>query len=104
MLAIQAANLIRYPLRPMSDEVWDSIVESFADDSAAAFILAQVLCQFQEQIRKGKTTTVIEDLERGIEKLYPYTDDYKASLKLYRLSVAGKLKPQHDPTFIVKDL
>lgn len=88
----------------MTDEVWDSIVESFADDSAAAFILAQVLCQFKEQIRKGKGAAVVQDLDRAIEKLYPYTDDYKAALKLYRLSVAGKLKPKHDPTLIVKEL
>lgn len=88
----------------MTDEVWDSIVESFADDSAAAFILAQVLWEFKERIRKGKGSAVAKDLERGIEKLYPYTDEYKASLKLYRLSVAGKLKPEHDPTIIANNL
>lgn len=88
----------------MNDEVWDSIVESFADDSAAAFILAQVLYDFKERIRKGKGSAVAKDLERGIEKLYPYTDEYKAGLTLYLLSVAGKLKPQHDPTVIVTKL
>ncbi|HXI26155.1 MAG TPA: hypothetical protein VNG71_20045 [Pyrinomonadaceae bacterium] len=88
----------------MTDEVWDSIVESFADDSAAAFILAQVLCDFKDGIKKGSGSAVVKDLERGIEKLYPYTDDYRAALKLYQLSVAGKLKPKHDPTLIVKDL
>ena len=88
----------------MTDEVWDSIIESFADDSAAAFILAQVLCQFKEEIKKGRESAVVRDLDRGIEKLYPYTDEYKAGLKLYRLSVAGKLKPQHDPTLIVNNL
>jgi len=88
----------------MTDEIWDSIVESFADDSAAAFILAQVLWEFKERIKKGHGSTVVKDLERGIEKLYPYTDEYKAGLMLYRLSVAGKLKPKHDPTVIVKEL
>jgi hypothetical protein len=88
----------------MNDEVWDSIVESFANDSAAAFILAQVLFDFKERIKKGKVSAVVKDLEHGIEKLYPYTDDYKAALTLYRLSVAGNLKPNHDPTIIVKEL
>jgi hypothetical protein len=88
----------------MTDEIWDSIVESFADDSAAAFILAQVLCEFKEQIKKGHGSAVAKDLERGIEKLYPYTDEYKAGLTLYRLSVAGKLKPKHDPTVIVNEI
>jgi len=88
----------------MTDEIWDSIVESFADDSAAAFILAQVLFDFKERIRKGKGSAVVKDIERGIEKLYPYTDDHKAAYELYLLSVAGKLKPQHDPTVIVDSL
>jgi len=88
----------------MTDEIWDSIVESFADDSAAAFILAQVLFDFKERIKKGNGSAVVKDLERGIERLYPYTDEYKAGLKLYRLSVAGRLKPKHDPTLIVREL
>jgi hypothetical protein len=88
----------------MNDEVWDSIVESFADDSAAAFILAQVLSEFKEQIKKGRGSAVAKDLERGIEKLYPYTEEYRAGLTLYRLSVAGKLKPKHDPTNIINEL
>lgn len=88
----------------MTDEVWVSIVESFADDSAAAFILAQVLWDFKERIKKGKGSAVVKDLEQGVEKLYPYTAEYQAGLTLYRLSVAGELKPEHDPTMIVSDL
>jgi len=88
----------------MSDEVWDSIVESFADDSAAAFILAQMLFEFKERIRNGKGSAVVKELERGIEKLYPYTDEHRAAYKLYLLSLAGKLKPKDDPTVIVNKL
>ena len=88
----------------MTDEIWDSIVESFADDSAAAFILAQVLFQIKEEIKKGRGPSAVETLEQGIERLYPYTDDYNAGYKLYLLSVAGKLKPKHDPTVIVSEL
>ena len=50
----------------MMDEVWDSIVESFADDSAAAFILAQVLFQIKEEIKKGRGPSAAKALEQGI--------------------------------------
>lgn len=88
----------------MTDDIWDSIAESFADNSAVAFILAQVLCEFKEQINNGRGEAVAKELEQGIEKLYPFTDDYKACLVLYRLSVAGNLKPKHDPKLIVAEL
>jgi hypothetical protein len=88
----------------MTDEVWDSIVESFADDSGTAFILAQLLFEFKEQIKKGRGGAVAEELDRGIERLYPYTDEYKAALLLFQLAVAGNLKPKHDPKVIVAEL
>ncbi|MFY9621202.1 MAG: hypothetical protein WAM70_11865 [Pyrinomonadaceae bacterium] len=88
----------------MTDEVWESIADAFANDPAAAFILAQVLFEIRKQIKKGRVSKVIESLDTGIEKLYPFTDDHKAAYKLYLLSVAGNLKPKHDPTLIVKEL
>lgn len=88
----------------MTDEVWDSIAEAFENDPAAAFILAQVLSQLKELIKKKRTAKAVEAIDTGIETLFPFTDDYQASLKLYHLSVAGKLKPKHDPTLIIKDL
>lgn len=88
----------------MTDEVWDSIAEAFENDPAAAFILAQVLSQLKELIKKNRKAQVIEAIDTGIDTLFPFTDDYRASLKLYHLSVAGRLKPKHDPTIIVKDL
>ena len=88
----------------MTDEVWESIAEAFADDPARAFMLAQVLSQLREQIKKERGSSLIDVLDLGIEKLYPYTDDYSAAYKLYLLSVAGKLKPKDDPTVIVDGL
>ena len=88
----------------MTDEIWESIAESFADDPAAAGILAQVLSQLRELIKKKRSERAVEAIDLGIEKLYPYTEDHKAAYKLYLLSAAGKLKPKHDPTLIVKDL
>ena len=38
----------------MTDEVWGSIAEAFSKDPAAAFILAQVLSQLKEEVRKGR--------------------------------------------------
>jgi hypothetical protein len=64
----------------------------------------QVLFEFRKQIKKGRASTLIDGLDVGIEKLYPFTDDFKAAYKLYLLSVAGNLKPKHDPTIIVKEL
>ena len=88
----------------MTDEVWESIAEAFANDPASAFILAQVLSQLKELIKKKRSERAIQAIDLGIEKLYPYTDDHKAAYRLYLLSVAGKLKPNHDPTLIVNDL
>lgn len=88
----------------MTDEVWESIADAFANDPAFAFILAQVLFEIRKQIKKGRGASVIELLDTGIEKLYPFTDDFKAAYKLYMLSVAGNLKPKHDPTLLVKEL
>ena len=88
----------------MTDEVWDSIAEAFDGEPAAAFILAQVLFETRKQIKRGRGSSVIESLDTGIEKLYPFTDDFKAAYKLYLLSVAGNLKPEHDPTLIVEKI
>jgi hypothetical protein len=88
----------------MTDEVWESIADAFADDSAGAFMLAQVLFEIRKQIKKGRGLSMIESLDTGIEKLYPFTDDFKASYKLYMLSVAGNLKPKDDPTIIASKL
>jgi hypothetical protein len=94
----------KIPRGRMTDEVWESIADAFENDPAAAFILAQVLFEIRKRIKKGRASTLIEGLDVGIEKLYPFTDDFKAAYKLYQLSVAGTLKPKHDPTLIVKDL
>lgn len=88
----------------MTNEVWDSIAEAFESDPAAAFILAQVLSELKELIKKKRKAEAIEAIDTGIEILYSFTDDYRAGFKLYLLSVAGKLKPKHDPTLIIKDL
>jgi hypothetical protein len=88
----------------MSSEIWDSIVEPFASDPAGAFVLAQVLFQLKEEIRNGRKESAITTLEEGIATLYPYTDAHRAAYKLYLLSVAGNLRPNHDPTVIVNEL
>jgi len=88
----------------MTDEVWETIAKAFADDPAAAFILAQLLFEIRRQVKEGRRSTAIETLEVGIGKLYPYTHDHKAAYELYLLSLAGTLKPQHDPTVIASKL
>ena len=90
----------------MTDEIWDGVLEPFADHPAAAFVFAQSLFMLKEKIRSGPEGTlfVTQAIERGIEKLYPYTTTHHAAYKLYLLAVEGTLLPKHDPTLIVSEL
>ena len=90
----------------MTDEIWDGVLEPFAEHPAAAFVFAQSLFMLKEKIRSGPEGTlfVTRAIERGIEKLYPYTTTHQAAYKLYLLAVEGTLLPKHDPTLIVREL
>jgi hypothetical protein len=90
----------------MFDDLWDSVLEPFGENPAAAFIFAQTLFLLKQAIQSGPEggLSVIQALEQGIEKLYPYTDAHKASYKLYLFAVEGKLLPKHDPIVIVDSL
>ena len=90
----------------MIDELWDNVLEAFAEEPAAAFIFAQTLFTLKQAIlneSEGRAS-VIQALDRAIERLYPYTHSYKASYELYIFAGEGKLLPKHDPITIVDSL
>jgi hypothetical protein len=90
----------------MIDNPWEAVLEPYAQDPAAAFMLAQTLFLLKEKIKSGPegSLSAIQALEQGIETLYPYTDAHEAAHKLYLLAVEGKLLPKDDPTFIARAL
>ncbi len=90
----------------MTDEIWDGVLELFAEHPDAAFVFAQSLFMLKKKIGSGPEGTlfVTQAIERGIEKLYPYTTSHQAAYKLYLLAVEGTLLPKHDPTQIVREL
>ncbi len=42
-----------------------------------------------------------QTLLNAIELIYPYTNAHKAALKLYVLSLEGKLKPEDEPLNLI---
>lgn len=89
----------------MTDDIWESVLEPYAEDASAAFILAQTFHYLKETLNnhpKGQAV-VAQALELGIEKLFLYTEHHKASFQLYLIALAGNLKPKHDPTQIVRE-
>ncbi len=65
----------------MTDDIWDCALEPFAEHPAAAFIFAQTLFMLKEKIRSGPegSLLVVQAIEQGIEKLYPYTAAHQAA-------------------------
>jgi hypothetical protein len=39
----------------------------------------------------------LDVLSVGIRTIYPYTEEYKLSLRLYQLYLTGHLKPENEP-------
>lgn len=84
----------------MSD-TWSTVLEPFANDPAAAFVLAQIFTQLKETI-KTHPDQAVATLDQAIKELYPYTKIYQAQYKVYLLAAAGQLAPKDDPTYTFK--
>jgi len=85
---------------PANDETWVAILEpELCKDSAAVECLARLLFLLKKEINGGPEGVIRASkiLTDGIEVMYLYTDAHKAALKLYLLSLTGKLKPQDEP-------
>ncbi|MGH9958687.1 MAG: hypothetical protein ACREBC_16410 [Pyrinomonadaceae bacterium] len=89
----------------MLDDIWDGILEPFADDPNGAFVCAQTFHLLKEAIKRGPEgrLAVIKALDDGIQKLYPYSEAHKAGYELFLLAVEGKLRPQHDPLRLARE-
>ncbi len=89
----------------LADEgTWRAILEpSLCEDSAALEILARLLFTLKEAIDSGPEGAMraTQTLLNGIEVIYLHTQTHKAALKLYVLSLSGKLKPQDEPLNLV---
>ena len=93
---------MRHPLADEKD--WIAILEpALCQDTAAVECLARLLFTIKKAIDSGPEGAMqaSETLLDGIESLYLYTDAHKAAVKLYVLSLEGKLKPQDEPLNLI---
>lgn len=90
---------------PLADkEDWTAILEpTFCQDSAAIELLVRLLFRIKEAVDSGPEGAMraSQALLDGIEKMYLHTDAHKAALKLYVLSLEGKLRPQDEPLNLI---
>lgn len=89
---------------PADGEDWAAIVEpTLCQDVAAIECLARLLFRLKRAIDSGPEGAMQASraLLDGIEVLYLYTNVHKAAVKLYVLSLEGKLKPQDEPLNII---
>jgi hypothetical protein len=88
----------------VDDETWAFIFEpALCDDPDTAESLAYLLYSIVEAIESGPegVKQASETLLEGIKYVYSHTDAYKAALKLYRLSLTGRLHPQNEPLRLI---
>ena len=86
------------------EDTWRAILEpSLCEDAAAVEILARLLLTVRKAIESGPEGAGCASLTllRGVELMYLYTGAHKAALKLYILSLEGKLKPQDEPLNLI---
>jgi hypothetical protein len=94
-------NKKRQLVRPLADEEhWTAILEpALCQDVAAVECLARLLFTIKRAIDSGPEGAIraSQTLLNGIELMYLHTDAHKAAVKLYLLSLKGKLKPEDEP-------
>jgi hypothetical protein len=85
-------------------EDWAAVLEpALCQDTAAVECLARLLFTIKKAIDSGPEGAMqaSKALLEGIEFIYLYTDAHKAALKLYVLSLEGKLRPQDEPLNLI---
>jgi hypothetical protein len=83
---------------------WAAILEpALCQDAAAIECLARLLFRVQRAIDSGpeEAMQASRALLDSIALLYLHTDAHKAAVKLYVLSLEGKLKPQDEPLNLI---
>lgn len=93
-------NQIEVLKRAMIDpELWNGVLEPYENDPQGAFILAQIFFYLKQSLETPEgNETVSQALELAIDKLYPYTEHFQASRKVFTTALSGDLKPKDDPT------
>lgn len=87
-----------------NEEDWAAILEpALRQDTAAIECLARLLFRIKKAIDRGPegATQASGALLDSIELLYRYTDAHKAAVKLYVLSLEGRLKAQDEPLNLI---
>lgn len=85
-------------------EDWIAILEPLlCQDTVVVDYLAHLLFTIKRAIDSGSEGAIqaSRTLLNGIELIYLHTDAHKAALKLYVLSLEGKLKPQDEPLSLI---
>jgi hypothetical protein len=86
------------------DETWTAILEpDLCRNSVAVETLARLLFEIKKAISSGPEGIIqaSNTLQNGIEQIYLHTDEHKAALKLFLVSLDGNLKPQDEPLRLV---
>jgi hypothetical protein len=93
------------PVASLADkEDWTAILEpALCQDAAAVECLAQLLFTIKRAIDSGHEGAMqaSQTLLNGIELMYLHTNAHKAAVKLYVLSLEGKLKPEDEPLNLI---
>jgi hypothetical protein len=81
-------------------ETWEIILDPvFCNDPGAADCLAHLLFILKKAIASGPEgcMRVINTLEDGIRRVWPYTEEHKLAYELYEIYLSGNLKPWDEP-------
>ncbi|MDT4951984.1 MAG: hypothetical protein QOJ02_122 [Acidobacteriota bacterium] len=85
-------------------ETWTAILEPvLCQDAAAVECLARLLFTIKKAVDSGPegARQASNTLLDGIELIYLHTNTHKAALKLYVLSLEGKLEPKDEPLNLI---
>lgn len=72
------------------EDIWTSILAPYRYVPTSAFSLAQILYSLREDIRRGNAEQAVAVLTDGIDKLYPFSEQYKAGHSDYWQAVKGE--------------
>lgn|GEM_PF-790220 len=92
------------PYLLFDDEDWLIFIEpALCDNPEAADSFAHLLFVLKEAIESGPAgvSRAGYTLSDGIRLVYKYTETHKASLKLYTLSLTGRLKSADEPMKVI---
>lgn len=81
-------------------ENWKIALERYNGHPIPALLLAHQLMAIKQCLQRGRKgiPEAINGLDLAIDSLFPYTDFYKVSQKLYMRRLGGTLKPKDEET------